>query len=343
MKAGFLAGIGKIDIRDVPMPEIKKANEVLLKVASVGVCGSDIHYYKEGQIGSSIVEFPFRIGHEFSAIVEEVGKNVTRLKPGDRVAVDPAVFCYECDQCKAGRFNTCRTLTFMGSPKLADGCLAEYVTIPEQCCFPSEKLAMDQLCLVEPLSIGVYAAKYALPLEGKAVGILGSGPIGLSTLLACKAYGARAVYMTDKIDHRVSIAIQHGADWAGNPLKGDIVKEVTEREPFLLDAVFECAGEQDTLDQGLFLLKPGGQFVIVGIHTINRISFTADVLRRREISIHSVRRQNESTKDALDLIEQEKVNADFMATHHFSIDDSQKAFDTVANYKDGVIKAIINP
>ena len=113
--------------------EIKKGNEVLLKVASVGICGSDIHYFKEGAIGTSVVNYPFRIGHEFSAVVHETGSDVTRLKPGDKVAVDPAVSCGTCDQCRAGRFNLCRTLPFMGSPQLAEGCLAEYVTISEEC------------------------------------------------------------------------------------------------------------------------------------------------------------------------------------------------------------------
>ncbi|RPJ04028.1 MAG: hypothetical protein EHM28_14180 [Spirochaetaceae bacterium] len=351
MKVGLLSGIRTISIQETPKPEITKPNEVLLKVLAVGVCGSDIHYFKDGRIGSAIVKFPFRIGHEFSGEVVQTGKGVRKLKIGDRVAIDPAIFCGKCDQCLQGRFNTCRTLTFMGSPGLADGCLAEYVVVPQESCFASKKLTAEQLCLVEPLSIGVYAAKYALPFERKTpegkslgkktVGILGAGPIGLSTLLAVKAFGAGNVYITDKIDFRVETARKSGAIWAGNSIKDDIVDEVSKREPQLLDVVFECAGEQETLDQACELLKPGGSLVIVGIHAVGRISFSADVLRRREITIYSVRRQNESTYDALKLLESGKVNADFMATHRFPMAEARKAYETVADYRDNVLKALI--
>jgi len=214
--------------------------------------------------------------------------------------------------------------------------------VPEESCFASKKLSFDELCLVEPLSIAVYAVKYALPLKNKNIGILGAGPIGLSTLTAARSHNAANIYVTDKINSRCEIAHKHGALWSGNPLKTDIVKEIEKNEPLLLDVVFECCGDQDAIDQAMQLLKPGGKLVIVGIHEAERISISTDLMRRREITIYNVRRQNESTFDALKLIESGKYNVDLMVTHHFSINESQKAFDTVANYKDGVLKAIIN-
>jgi L-iditol 2-dehydrogenase len=343
LKAGFLTAIGKIEIKDIPVPKIEDQDQVLLKVERIGICGSDIHYFKDGKIGTQIVNFPFRIGHEFSATVVDSGKKTKRIKIKDMVAVDPAVFCGKCDQCRIGRFNTCRTLTFMGSPGLKDGCLAEYVVVPEKSCFKSNKLSFDELCLVEPLSIAVYALKYALPLTGLNIGILGSGTIGLSLLLAARANNAGNIYMTDKIDSRCGLAFEHGADWTGNPLKIDVISEIIKKEPLLLDAVFECCGDQEALNQAMLLLKPGGKLIIVGIHSIENISFSADLMRRREISIFSVRRQNESTLEALKLIEKGKVKIDFLATHRFSLDESQKAFNSVAAYKDGIVKALIIP
>ncbi|MBN2544617.1 MAG: alcohol dehydrogenase catalytic domain-containing protein [Spirochaetes bacterium] len=342
MKAGFLTDIRKIEIREINKPEIQSDNEVLLKIKSVGVCGSDIHYYKDGKIGTQRVNFPFRICHEFSAVVEETGKKVKKIKIGDQVAVDPATFCRTCDQCKEGRFNTCRTLLFMGSPGLKDGCLCEYTVVPETSCYPSKKLSFDQLCLVEPMSIAVYAVKYPLTLKKKNIGILGAGPIGLCTLIAALDKDAGKIYVTDKIDSRCETAFKHGAYWTANPLNTDIVKEIEKKEPLLLDYVFECCGDQDAIDQAMMLLKPGGKLIIVGIHESERISISTDLMRRREITIYNVRRQNESTYDALKLIESGKFKVDFMVTHHFNIEESQKAFDTVANYKDNVIKAIIN-
>ena len=134
--------------------------DVLIRIRTVGVCGSDIHYYTSGRIGSQIVRFPFIIGHEAAGIVERTGSNVTRVKPGQRIAIDPAVSCGRCDQCKAGRENTCRELLFLGCPEQLEGCLCEYVVLPEKCCFPIEdSLTFEQATLSEPLAIGVYSVE----------------------------------------------------------------------------------------------------------------------------------------------------------------------------------------
>jgi L-iditol 2-dehydrogenase len=123
-----------MEMRNIPDPEIKNPNDVLIRMKIVGVCGSDVHYYTQGKIGSQVVEYPFTVGHEGAGIVEAVGSAVTKVKPGDRIAVEPAMSCWECDQCKAGRPHTCRKLHFLGCPKQADGCLSEYIVMPEECC-----------------------------------------------------------------------------------------------------------------------------------------------------------------------------------------------------------------
>ena len=263
MKSIALTGIREIGLRQIPEPQLRTDKDVLLKLAVVGVCGSDIHYYTKGHIGDQIVKYPFTMGHECSAIVAAVGKNVIRVKPGERVAVDPAVACLQCDQCLNQRLNTCRQQRFLGCPDQIEGCLCEYIVMPEENCFKiGDTMSLTQAALVEPLSIGIYAVKLLRNKTAHAIGILGSGPIGLSVLLATKLASVPTIFVTDKIDTRLQIAKQVGASWLGNPNKEDVVDLI---KPNSLDAVFECCGDQQALGQAIDLLKPGGELLIVGI------------------------------------------------------------------------------
>jgi L-iditol 2-dehydrogenase len=342
VKAIVLTGIRQMKMVNVPEPTIKKDDEVLLKVEVVGVCGSDVHYYETGRIGSQIVEYPFVVGHECVATVEAVGSAVTRVKTGDRVVVDPAIACNDCDQCKRGRRNTCLNLKFLGCPGQAGGCLCEYIVMPEDCCFPiDDKITFEQGVLCEPLAIGVYAVKQACISGNTDIAILGVGPIGLSCLVSAVAENANSCYVTEKIEERVEAAKKNGATWVGNPNKEDIVKEILRQEPAGVDVVFECAGQQETIDQAVELLKPGGKLMLIGIPRLERISFTIDKIRRKEITIVNVRRQNDCTQTAIDLIASGKITADFMITHRFKLEQTRQAFDMVAEYRDGVIKALI--
>ena len=321
---------------------IEQDTDVLLKVGVVGVCGSDVHYYTTGRIGSQVVTYPYRVGHEFAGTVAAVGPGVTGLQVGDRVAVDPAMSCGACDQCRAGRPHTCRALRFLGCPGQAEGCLSERIVMPAACCFPvQDSTTLEQAAVIEPLSIGVYAVQMSIPLADAKIAILGCGPIGLSVLLAAKAAGVKEIYVTDPIDARREVARSAGAVWTGNPDGPDVVTAITGREPLRMDAVFECCGEQDALDQAVDILKPGGKLMLIGIPTVDRISFCIDVMRRKEICIQNVRRQNECMQPALDLVESGRVDVNFMVTHRFGFEDTKQAFDLVAGYEDGVVKAVI--
>ncbi|HYQ58012.1 MAG TPA: alcohol dehydrogenase catalytic domain-containing protein, partial [Draconibacterium sp.] len=304
MKALVLTGLSQLEIVEKQIPEISHPDEVLVKMKSVGVCGSDIHYYKEGKIGSQVVQYPFTIGHEGAGIVEKVGSSVKKLKPGDRVAVEPAMPCYDCEQCNQGRLNTCLNLKFLGCPGQAEGCFSEYIVMPSKSCLKLEdNVTLDQAALSEPLAIGVYAVKLsAIPMQGAKVGILGAGPIGLSVLLPALAGGAEKIYITDKLDERLKIAKDLGATWTGNPDKTDLVKAIDDQEAYKLDVVFECCGQQEAVDQAVKLLKPGGKLMIVGIPEFKRWSFDVDDLRRKEICIQNVRRQNEVADLTLEMI-----------------------------------------
>ncbi len=340
----MLTGIRRMEIVDVPAPSLTRPTDVLIRMTRVGVCGSDVHYYTEGKIGSQVVQYPFTVGHEGAGIVEAVGPGVTRVKCGDRIAIEPAMSCGQCDQCLAGREHTCRRLLFLGCPGQAAGCLSEFVVMPEQSCYPIlPTMSYDEAALSEPLSIGVYACKQSIPLRGATVGILGGGPIGLSVLLPARAQGAKSIYVTDKIPQRCALARQAGANWAGNPDTEDVVQAITALEPAQLDVVFECCGQQPALDQAIELLKPGGKLMLIGIPpTLERVSFLIDHLRRKEICIQNVRRQNHCVQTALDLINSGAMDVRVMATHHFPFRDTKAAFDLVAAYEDGVVKAMID-
>jgi L-iditol 2-dehydrogenase len=343
MKAMVLTGLRAMEARTVPDPRIAHDTDVLLQVEVVGVCGSDVHYYTTGRIGSQVVQYPYAVGHEFAATVLRVGAKVRRLKPGDRVAVEPAMSCGECDQCRAGRRHTCRKLRFLGCPGQADGCLSEFIVMPEECCFPLPAgMSLEQAALAEPLSIGLYAAKLAALPPAARIGILGCGPIGLSVLLPAVMQGAARIYVTDRIAARLAMAQRAGATWTGNPDQEDIVAAIAEREPLLLDVVFECCGKQEALDQAVQLLKPGGTLLLIGIPTVDRISFAIDLLRRKELRLQNVRRQNECVQAAIDLIASKKVNVDALVTHRFPFERSKEAFDLVDEYRDGVVKAMIH-
>ncbi len=344
MKAMQLTGLRQMEMREVPTPRIRDPKDVLIKMKTLGICGSDVHYYLTGRIGSQVVQFPFAVGHEGAGEVVAVGAAVTRVRPGDRIAIEPAVSCGACDQCLAGRPHTCRKLKFLGCPGQLEGCLSDYLVMPEASCFPiPDTMSFDEAAISEPLAIGVYAVKQSIPLKGAKIGILGAGPIGLSVLLVALAQGAESVYVTDKIDGRLQVAAECGAHWTGNPDEMDVAGAVAAAEPLLLDAVFECCGEQEAMDQGVAMLKPGGKLMLIGIPpTAATVHFSPDQCRRKELCIQNVRRQNHCVQTALDLIAAKVFDVNRMVTHRFRFADARAGFDLVAGYKDGVVKAMID-
>ena len=343
MKAMQLTGIKQIEMLDVPDPQIINATDVVIKMQCVGICGSDIHYYDTGKIGSQVVKYPYTVGHEGAGEIVAVGKGVSTVKPGDRIAVEPAMPCWQCDQCKSGRHNTCRKLRFLGCPGQAEGCLSEYLVMPETSCFKiSETMTMQEAALSEPLAIGVYAVKKSIPMQNAKIGVLGTGPIGFSVFMPAIAQGAAAVYATDKLDARLDHAKKAGVNWTGNPKSSDIIGNILKEEPLGLDAVFDCCGDQEALDQAIEILKPGGKLMIIGIPRFDRFSFPVDQLRRKEICLQNVRRQCDCVEDALGMIERKDFDVNIMATHHFSFEQTKEACDLVADYKDGVLKAMVH-
>lgn len=333
-----------MEVRETGLPVLRYNNEVKIAISVVGVCGSDIHYYAEGKIGSQVVQYPFPMGHECSGIIEEVGTEVTNVKVGDLVVVDPSVHCGYCDQCVGGRPHTCRNNKFLGCPDQLDGCLAEYIVMPDFTCFPvTGKMNPVQAALIEPLTIGVYTVKLA-QIKDKAVsvGIFGAGPIGLSVLLKLLADNINDITMIEPLDYRLKKAQEIGAKYQVNPEYENVENIVKSQHELLLDVVFEASGTQDAVTNAVKILKPGGKLVLVGIPPSAEYTFNMDLMRRKELTVINVRRQNHCVEEAIGLVVSGKIDVEKMVTHNFSLDETPKAFQIVEGYKDGAIKAMIN-
>ncbi len=348
MKAIYLTDLKHLEVGDARKPEIKQAYELLIKIKSVGVCGSDIHYFKHGQIGRQVVQFPYIMGHECSGEIEAVGRLVSKFKPGDRVVVDPAISCLQCTQCQAGRYHTCKNLRFLGTPSSKtsaglEGCLQEYIVMPEHSIFRlPDEFDFEDGALFEPLTIGYYSLLKSEAKSSQSMAILGTGPIGLSVLAAGHFFGLKSSFTTELIPERVQVAKMLGSTASFNSGKVDSVAEILKLAPDGVDFVFECAGEQETIDQGIALLKPGGTLVLIGIPAFQRISGDIDLLRRKEIRIQNIRRQNACTELTIQAFQKKPVDFNLFKTHHFTPDQAQEAFQLVENYQDGVVKAFIN-
>lgn len=212
MKTVRLKEPGKFELYETSKPKLKDSDSALVKISSVGVCGSDIHYFKEGKIGDQIIEYPFIIGHEASGYIEEIKNEDNKYYKGQLVAIDPAVSCGRCDQCLSNREHTCRNLKFIGAPGQLNGMMCEYVIIPKRNLFqvPADFTALDA-CFIEPLSIGAYAVKLANITCEKSFAIFGSGPIGLSIVMSLIFDKHKNIFVTDKLNYRRNAAEQFGA------------------------------------------------------------------------------------------------------------------------------------
>lgn len=337
-----LTGLKEIGMITGPDPAIRNDEDVLIRVTHMGVCGSDMHYYTTGKIGSNQVEYPFILGHEGSGVIEKTGSAVKGLHIGQRIAIEPAMPCRQCDQCLSGRPHTCRNLRFLGNPGQSPGLLSETIVMPAYSCYPlPDHLDNENAVLAEPLSIAVWATDLAGISHGDSIGILGCGPIGMGVLLYCRYLGAKKIYATDKLDYRLGNAQESGAVWTGNPDRSDIVSGIMEKESAGLDIIFDCCGKQEAMNQAIDLLKPGGKIMIVGIPEFDHWSLPADLTRRKEICFQNVRRQNDRMQNAIDLIAEGSIDMSPMITHRFSFLEADRAFHLVAGYRDCVMKAII--
>ena len=336
----YMTALEKMEKREAPMP-VLGPDDVMIKVQSVGVCGSDLHYYSKGSIGNFIVEYPFILGHEAAGVITEVGENVTTLKKGDRVCMEPGVPCMKCEECLTGHYNLCKDVRFWATPPY-DGVLSEYVSHPAAFTFKiPDNMSFTEGALVEPLAIGLHACNTGNVKLGQTVVIVGAGCIGLVTLLAAKAYGATQVIVGDVIDKRLEKAAELGAITV-NTKNEDLVAKVMELTGgHGADVCIDCAGFSATVDSCLSSAKPAGTVIIVGLGADRVDGFNTSIMSTKELTVKSIFRYRNLYPTAINAIADGRINVGAIVSHRFKFDDTIEAFATCTKDIRNVVKGVI--
>ena len=334
--AMYLEKPGKIIPRKIDMPEIKK-DEVLVKIKAVGVCGSDVHYYDKGKIGSFIVKRPLILGHECSGEIVEVGEEVKNLQIGDKVALEPGIPCRRCIYCKTGRYNLCPEIRFMATPPV-NGAFVEYVAHPADFVFKlPENVSYEEATLFEPLAVGLYSVVRAKVGFGGKILILGAGPIGLSTLQAAINIGGGRITVADIYDFRLEKAKELGADELINPRQTNALDKLGSS----FDYVFETAGSVVTTQQTVKLAKNGGKVILVGLPAQEEIEFNTNQIITKELDVLGIFRYANMYPKAIRLAEKGQVNLKTVISKKFSFSQTEEALKFARDNKESSIKTVV--
>ncbi len=341
MKVAVMLGIGKMGFEERDIPKAKD-DEVLVKLEYVGICGSDLHYYETGAIGDYVVEPPFVLGHEPGGTVVEVGKNVKHLKVGDRVALEPGKTCGHCEFCKTGRYNLCPDVVFFATPPV-DGVFQEYVAHEADLCFKlPDNVSTLEGALIEPLAVGFHAAIQGDAHLGQKAVVMGSGCIGLVSMMALKARGVSEVYVVDIMEKRLEKALELGASGVINGAKENVLERVKELTGGAgTDLVIETAGTEITTRQAIHMAKKGSTIVLVGYSKSGEMTLPMSLVLDKELTLKSIFRYRHIYPMAIDAVAAGKVNLKGIVTNTFTLDEAQKAMDYSVNNKADIVKAVI--
>ena len=334
MKAIRLYGINDLRIEDVP-PPTPQANEVLLQTMSVGVCGSDVHYFQEGGTGSVRMDRPLILGHEFSARI------AAGPDQGTLVAVDPALNCGVCEFCKEGNPNFCVNLKFAGSED-TDGAMQTFLAWPRKALYPLPSIMTpEEGAMLEPLGIAIHALRLGKVFPGMDVGVFGTGPIGLLTIMMAKLAGAGRIFATDKLTDRLKAAQECGATHVFQADGNEIDPILSATRNRGLDVTFETAGDDGSaVETAVGTAKRGGTTVLVGIPTEDVTQFTASAARRRGLTIKLSRRMKNTYPLSIQLVSTGQINLKPLITHTFPLESYQSAFQTATDRQG--LKVMIN-
>jgi L-iditol 2-dehydrogenase len=321
------------------MPPDPGPGEVLVRVRAVGICGSDMHWYLEDCIGQHQAVHPQVLGHEPAGDVIAVGSGVSGLAAGQKVAIEPAIVCGECEFCRSGHHNNCVTSIFMGGPDMA-GLFREYAVIPAHNAVPiPASMSFETATIIEPLSVMLHVLELVPIRLGDTVAVMGAGPIGLLMAMMARIAGASKVWIADRIPHRLELARAAGFGLAVDigSLAQAILDETHGRG---VDIVFDAAGKPETINTGFSVARLGGQFVLIGIPSENLSLVNLIDAMGKELNIQTVKRSNHNAHGAIELLEAGRIPTGFV-THYMPLEATPQAFETLAAYADGVGKVII--
>ena len=315
---------------EIPTPD---DDQVLVKVGAVGVCGSDVHFYKHGNIGTMVMSHPFILGHELSGTITAVGKDVDPARIGSRVAIEPQRTCRTCKQCKAGRYNLCSNIIFYAVPHV-DGAFTEYVTIQNDFAYDlPDSISFEAGALLEPLSVAIASCRKADISVGSRVLIAGAGPIGVIMAQTAKAFGAREIIITDTVESRREFAIELGASRAIDPSKESVIG-------LDVDAFIDATGVGRAVYDGIKAVGPAGRAVLVGMGD-DDVLLPVDYIQSHEIWVTGIFRYTNTWPTAIELVASGKVNLDALVTHRFNLDQVGEALN--APKLPGAMKPVVLP
>ncbi len=324
-----------------PMPE-PGPGEILVRVAAVGICGSDLHYYFEGAIGDTQCVYPMVLGHEPTGAVVKTGPGVTGWSAGDRAALEPAIYCYHCEFCRSGRHNVCEHIRFMSMPG-DPGYFREYVSLSAANLLPlPRELSFQEATLFEPLAVVLHSMKFAAVQPGETAVVFGAGPIGLMTVAMLKLCGAGRVWAVEPVAERRELASGIGADAVLEPADAvDAIHADTRGRG--VDVAIDCAAHGDSMNACIQVVRNAGRVVVTGIPSDARVAIEFHVMRRKEIALFNVRRSNHESETALVLLREHRARFSAVLTHEFPLQQAACGFDLLERYTDGACKVIIRP
>ncbi len=336
--AAFIHGVRDVRIGSFE-PELSREHKTLVDVAAVGICGSDIHYYKDGGIGAATISQPFVPGHEFSAYlstdIEPLG-----LKRGQLVAIDPALPCHQCEWCVKGHHNLCPSVIFQGAPPY-HGALTQQIAVPLQCIVPlPHNMTPLQGAMLEPLGVCVHAIDLAKPTLFDSVAVLGCGPIGLGIIQLLSLSGCQQIIGIDPQLHRVQLASDLGATAVGQTIDSALEQTDGQGCHLVIEATNSPRGFSDAIDAS----RIGGRVVLVGIPDGNEYAtICAADARRRGLSLKFSRRMGNVYARAVELVHSGKVDVGALVSHQCTLEDTPEAFAMQADEAVGFVKSVVYP
>ncbi|WP_175477006.1 NAD(P)-dependent alcohol dehydrogenase [Ruania alba] len=332
MRASLLVAPGCLEIRDIPIPTLRPG-DVLVRIEQVGLCGSDVHFFDHGRVGSLVVEEPLILGHEAAGVIVSVGEGVDPTRVGERVAIEPQRHCRECSYCLDGRYNLCEQMEFASAPPV-HGAFAEYLAVPAMFAHPiPDAMTFEQAALAEPLSVGLAAVRKARVTERRVL-VAGGGPIGVLTAAAARAHGAREVVLTDPIATRRAHARALGATTAVGP------EELEANTGAGFEVFVDTSGVPAAIDAGLHALRPGADAVLVGMGH-DRIELDLFRVQSHELHLHGLFRYVRTWPTAIDLIARGVVATDPLVSDRTDLAGLPEAMRR--NGDPEVMKILVNP
>lgn len=341
MRAAELIAPRTFQQTDMPLAD-PAPGEVQVRVEAVGICGSDLHAYSEGGIGSMPNVYPMVLGHEPAGTIVKTGAGVAGFAPGDRGALEPALYCYHCEFCQSGHHNVCANVRFLSNPG-HPGFFREVINLPATNFLPiPAAMSFEEATLHEPLAVAMHSVHLASIRPGETIAVVGAGPIGLLTIAALRATGAARVWAVEPLAHRRDLARTVGADAVLEPGEAlsQILRDTAQRG---VDCAIDCAAGSDTTNQALHLTRNAGRVAITGIHSTPCVSMDGSAMRRKELTIFNVRRSNHESEEALALLQAHPDWFRPLLTHARDLEHIADAFAIAGQYRDGVGKMIVHP